>query len=272
MKKTLLLAFICITAILVSNGLAQFSEKTDSQNSSINKKTNAGQPILLELFTSQSCAACPSAEKMFTKMELEQPFKNVELITLAFHVDYRDTLSWSDKYASSLFTQRQYVYDRKFRTGQIYTPQMVMDGDIEFPGSHMVKAIKAAEKLVKNDKADIDLSIKEERLNIRITNIPEHDDATIYLAIAEDGISTRVGKGENAGKELGHASLVRRLNGLKLIASNEKSIEFDTNFQIQPDWKKENIKLVVFIQENGSRIIRGVARIPLEVTNVDRKS
>ncbi|MGI8669184.1 MAG: hypothetical protein ACR2J3_04955, partial [Aridibacter sp.] len=92
-------------------------------------------------------------------------------------------------------------------------------------------------------------------LNIKISNIPEQTGSTVYLAIAEDGLSTR------GNKDLSNVSTVRRLNGLGRIDANQKSFEMDTNFQTEKDWKKENIKLVVFIQENASRKILGVEKI-----------
>jgi hypothetical protein len=138
---------------------------------------------------------------------------------------------------------------------------MVVDGDIEFIGSKMDKAEKAIEKSLKNEKAIVDLSIENERLKVKITNVPKHDYATVYLAIAENGINTRVERGENEGKDLSHVSVVRRLNGLGRIAPNENSYELNTYFQIQKDWKKENVKLIVFVQENVSRNILGVNQV-----------
>ncbi|MGI8542091.1 MAG: DUF1223 domain-containing protein, partial [Aridibacter sp.] len=164
----------------------------------------------------------------------------------------------NDAYASPLFTQRKQVYDRKFQTGKIYTPQMVVDGDIEFVGSKFDRAEKAVDKSVQNRKADIKLSYENERLNIKISDIPDQDASTIYLAIAEDGISTR------GSKDLSNVSVVRRLKGLGRIEANQKSFEMNTNFQIQEDWKRGNLKFVLFIQENKTRNILGVNQINIQ--------
>ncbi len=255
MRKHLFFAFIFITAIFITSSFGQFSETADFLNFSANKNTNSKKTVLVELFTSASCAACPPAEKMLAKLETEQPFENAELITLEFHVGYKDVFGQTDVYASPLFTQRQEVYDRKFRTGKIYTPQMVVDGDIEFAGGNLDKAEKAVKTSAGNAKAEIKLSFENERLNVEISNIPEQTGSTVYLAIAEDGLSTR------GNKDLKNVSTVRRLNGLGRIEANQKSFTMAANFQIQPDWKKENIKLVVFIQENGSRKVLGVEQV-----------
>ena len=47
------------------------------------------------------------------------------------------------------------------------------------------------------------------------------------------------------------------------IGAQEKSAEIETVLTFQPNWKRENLKLVVFIQENESRKIIGVRQIRL---------
>ncbi len=253
---SLISLFVFISASKDSGYVKAFEEPDKLTTNSVEKKA-----VLVELFTSENCAACPPAEELLTKLEREQPFENAELITLEFHVDYKDGFGRKDVYASPLFTQRQKVYDRKFRTGKIYTPQMIVDGDIEFIGGKLDKAENAVGKTIKIDKADVNLSFNNaNRLNIKITNIPEHEDATVYLAIAEGSITTRKRKGENTA----NASIVRRLSGLDRITPEQNSFEMDTNFQIQEGWKNENIKLVVFIQGNRSRNIYGVGMISLK--------
>ena len=226
-------------------------------------ETKARTPVLVELFTSEGCSSCPAAERLLAEFQSEQPFENVELITMALHVDYWDALGWKDRFASPLFTQRQRVYDRKFKTGRIYTPQMVVDGDIEFVGSNRDKARKAISKAVKSQKAAIDIEVKENKLKIAVSDLPRHDDATVYLAFVEDNLSSSIKRGENAGKDLTHVSVVRALNGLGRIGGSEDSFEIETAIQTENDWKRENINLIVFVQENQKRNILGVKRLQL---------
>lgn len=264
MRKLLFIAFICLTSVFVTNAFGQYSVVA-------NENSDAKPLVLLELFTSKSCFNCPPAERLLNQLESEQPFQQAELITLEYHVDHMDTFSRRDKYASPLFTQRQIIYERKFRTGKLFTPQMIVDGDIQFIGTKFDRAEKAVAKTLEKEKAEIKLSIKDERLHFSISDIPAQLGSTIYLAIAEDGITTR-STDEKSGKYLSNVSLVRRLNGLGRIEANQKSIEMDTNFQIQADWKKENIKLILFIQDNVNRNIYAIGRIPLQFTSENHKS
>jgi hypothetical protein len=257
--KRLLILLIIINACVVS-GLSQYKESDNFDTSAPNKPFVDKQQILLELFTSESCAACPPAEEMLMKLEKDQPFQEAELITLEFHVDYRDGFGRKDIYASPLFTQRQQVYDRKFRTGQIYTPQMVVDGNIEFIGTKMDKAENAVRKTLKQSKGVVSLSVKDERLRIKVSDLPKHGFTTLYLAIAEGDITTRNRKDEKAK----NVSIVRRLNALRRIKPEENNFETETAFQLDSGWKKENLKLVVFVQENTSRKIFGVNQIKVK--------
>lgn len=239
------------------------SQKLTSTDKSFANDKSTKQTVLVELFTSEGCSSCPPAERVLAKLETEQPFAEAELITLAFHVDYWNNLGWKDKFALPLFTQRQKAYDRKFQTGKIYTPQMIVDGDIEFVGSKMDIAEKAIKKSLENKKAEIQIDAVDQKLKVKITDIPKHEDASVYLAFAEDDLSSDVRRGENAGKNLKHVSVVRILQAIGRIMPQDKSFELETNLQIQTDWKKENLKAIVFVQENKSRKILGVQQLKL---------
>lgn len=225
----------------------------------------ADRPVLVELFTSESCASCPPAEQNLAYLQTEQPYAGADIITLAFHVDYRDVPGWKDPFASPLFTQRQQVYDRKFRTGNIYTPQMVVDGETEFIGSKLEKAESAINKSLKNDKGRVALNVAGDKLEIRISALPEIEFATVYLAYAEDGLTSSVRGGENAGKTLSHVSVVRSLNGIGMIEPGQRAFELDTVLNIGAEWDREKLKAVVFVQENHTRKIFAVGSEPLSV-------
>ena len=249
-----LILFTACTAQTISVG-----KIVDTNSVSLSKPA-----VLVELFTSEGCSSCPAAERVLSKLETKQPFKNAQIITLALHVDYWNYMGWKDRFSSSLYTQRQRVYDRKFRTGAIYTPQMVVDGSKQFVGSNIKKAEKAINKAAREKKAKIDISLTDRKLGVSISNIPDHKDASVYLAITEDHLKSNVRGGENAGKKLRHVSVVRSLTGIGRIAEVAKSFETQATLQIKKDWKKKNLKVVLFIQENQSRKILGVRRIHFE--------
>lgn len=182
-------------------------------------------------------------------------------MTLALHVDYWNYLGWKDEFSSPLFSQRQEFYAQAFKLGSSYTPQMVVDGRTEFTGSNLGKAANAITEAAKIQKGKIELVEKDGKLTVKIADLPAHENASVYLAIAEDNLVTKVARGENSGKTLEHQSVVRELRVIGVLDSSRKSFETETALQFNQNWKRENIKAVVFVQENASRKIFGVNRI-----------
>jgi|GEM_PF-2017042 len=82
-------------------------------------------PILVEMFTSFNCPACPAADH-YAKGMVE---KNKALV-LSYHVDYWNTKDFTDPFSHFNFTQRQYDYSNVVgeRPGKVFTPQMVVNG------------------------------------------------------------------------------------------------------------------------------------------------
>ncbi len=263
----LLMVFATFLACSLSTGTTA-TESTDVPSVNINPQpenmsNKEKTPVLVELFTSEGCFSCPPAERVLAQLQKEQPNPNAEIITLALHVDYWDNIGWKDEYSSALYSQRQNVYGQAFKLGQVYTPQMVVNGEKQFVGSNLSEANKAITETAKDKKANVELSNADNNLKIKISDLPKHENASVFLAIAEDNLSTSVKGGENAGRKLDHASVVRELKSVGMIMAEQNSFDNSLVVQLQPNWKKENLKFVVFVQENGSRKVLGVNRISL---------
>lgn len=227
-----------------------------SEESKAVSATSQKSPVLVELFTSEGCSSCPPADKNLAVLE-KQSSANAEIITLGLHVDYWNNIGWKDRYSSPLFSQRQEIYGQKFKIDSIYTPQMIVDGTREFVGSNLDEANIAVSEAAKMPKAKIELAMAEDKLKINISAIPAHENASVFLAVAEDNLSTKIGGGENGGSTLQHTSVVRQLIPVGRILSTDKNFQTETALQIQPEWKRENLKFVIFVQENQSRRILG---------------
>ena len=96
--------------------------------------------VLVELFTSQGCSSCPPADRLLG--ELPAAVDGVQVLPLAFHVDYWDDLGWRDPFSSADWTARQNGYARSLGAGRIYTPQLVVQGSADVVGSDRGGAVE----------------------------------------------------------------------------------------------------------------------------------
>src|SRR6202163_2652786 len=88
------------------------------------------RPVVVELFTSQGCSSCPPADALLGELA-----QRGDVLALGFHISYWDGLGWKDPSSRQSSTDRQRAYARLLGRGQVYTPQMVVEGRSEMVGS-----------------------------------------------------------------------------------------------------------------------------------------
>ncbi len=228
-------------------------------------------PVVVELFTSEGCSSCPPADALLARLTEQQFYENAQLITLEEHVDYWDDQGWADPFSSHDWTLRQYVYAGTLKNGNPYTPQMVVDGTVEFVGNHSLKAREAILKAASKAKIPVMLAhgnpkgSGKESFSVKIGKLEgatKSDAAEIWLAVTETGLHSAVTRGENAGEDLHHAAVVRSMRKIgEAKADGETSFAGETSVSLQKEWKRENLRAVVFVQEKKSRRILGAAEI-----------
>src|ERR1700736_5991387 len=116
----LLLAAICVSIVVAKMTAPDVPRKA----------------VVVELFTSEGCSSCPPADELLGHLSHDLSAKNILVIPLGFHVDYWDGLGWKDRFSSAGFTQRQAQYARALKVDGPYTPEMVVDGAVEFVGNN----------------------------------------------------------------------------------------------------------------------------------------
>ncbi|MGH9814613.1 MAG: DUF1223 domain-containing protein [Candidatus Acidiferrales bacterium] len=229
------------------------------------------RPVLVELFTSEGCSSCPPADTLLIRLEQLQPVEGAEIIPLGFHVDYWDHIGWRDRFASADYTQRQWQYAEFFKADTVYTPQMVVDGHTEFNGADARHAAAVIAQASQNGKARVELkllasSAKRATLNAIVSDLVSSNGERpeLWAAITESNLSSQASKGENSGRRLAHTGVVRHLRRLATLGSRpEHAKQFE--LKIDSDWKRQDLRAVVFVQERSSRRILGAAQLPLDL-------
>ena len=119
-----------------------------------NEIENLNPVVVLELFTSQGCSSCPSADVLLKKVSKNDK----SIIALSYHVDYWNYIGWKDPFAKAEFTKKQRAYSAKFYSNTIYTPQTVINGKEHFVGSKvsvMNEKLKQYKKIDSKNKIEL---------------------------------------------------------------------------------------------------------------------
>lgn len=230
-------------------------------------ETQPIRPVVVELFTSEGCSSCPPADALLAKLDQQGRLGNAEIIALEEHVDYWDQLGWRDPFSSSQWTQRQQDYAAAFRNDGVYTPQMVVDGRAEFVGSSQSSARSAIVEASRVTKAEVALSgitvsPQQAHLKVDVKMLPDpaSKEAKVWLAVTESGLHSDVKHGENAGEDLHHAAVVRSLRKIADAKPGEAdAYSGELDVPLDSAWQRQNIRLVVFVQDSKSLHILGAA-------------
>jgi hypothetical protein len=224
-------------------------------------------PVLVELFTSEGCSSCPSADTLLARLEREQPVPAADILVLEEHVDYWDSPSWHDRFSSNRFSARQSAYSTRLLLTSEYTPQMIVDGTYEFVGNDIVQAFHAiaqaagAPKLMLRlsplirDGARVGGSVFVARSSASVHHVD------LYAAVVESVASTQVLGGENGGQTLHHVSVVREMQRIGSLAAKRNSpLKF--SLSLPEDVSAANLRVVVFAQRSGQGAILGAVSSP----------
>lgn len=79
------------------------------------------------------------------------------------------------------------------------------------------------------------------------SRLPAHGPADVLLAVVEDDLASKVERGENRGRTLQHAAVVRKLGRVGEIAGAAWLGE--ARLALDPAWRADSLRLVAFIQE-----------------------
>jgi hypothetical protein len=202
--------------------------------------------VLVELFTSEGCSSCPPADAVLERLHREQPVPGVELIVLSEHVDYWDNLGWKDPFSDGRFSDRQSEYGSR-----IYTPQAIVDGRIDVLGSDQAGIVRAATSAARDPHGTLHLARTPSGVRISVAGLSGHSDAPVMVAVVEDGLISKVARGENAGRTLPHTAVVRALREAGRIPAGAAQWSAEVPVPLEVSWKKARV--IAFVQDGRSR-------------------
>lgn len=179
---------------------------------------------VVELFTSQGCSSCPPADRVIYELAKEN-----DVLALAWHVDYWDYLGWKDTFASSENTRRQQAYAVSLGKSSVYTPQAIVNGRIDVVGSRGIAVRETMATMRDKDlgpTVPISASVSSGMLKISVDATEEAADTTLWMVYYTDHAKVEVLRGENAGRELGYANVVRDIEMIGMVKDRMLQTEF----------------------------------------------
>ncbi len=214
----------------------------------------AVRPVVVELYTSQGCNSCASAQALAAKLTQRRP----DVLLLSFSVTYWDMFGWKDTLATPENTDRQKAYAAALRRGGVYTPQIIVDGIKDVPGSREESVSFALElaTIVRDDgmqpdedapsvshkaapisdvafvagarvktlarsawSTEVNLSDRKRNVRLVIEHAPgaaKHTliDSTIWLFRLRSSVTVKIGGGDNKGQTITYRNVVSDIENL----------------------------------------------------------
>ncbi|MFB2531232.1 DUF1223 domain-containing protein [Paracoccus sp. p4-l81] len=219
--------------------------------------------VLVELFTSEGCSACPPAEALLGDLA-----RRDDVLAVSFHVDYWDYLGWPDPFAKPAFTSRQRAYARRDGTRTVFTPQIVVGG---VAGATAPRPAQVSREIARlSDDLSVAGHVVTAAGRHRVTLLSDHAlrvPADVIVARLDRQVETEIRSGENIGRSLRHVNVARDWD---LVAqwSGEKPLLLD--IATEASARRGEI-VAVIVQERlkgpGGRNLPGAVLGAIQVTD-----
>ena len=223
------------------------------------------RPVIVELFTSQGCAACPPASSLVSRLAMEDE----NIVPFIWAVDYWDYLGWQDTMAIEGGVERQEDFNRSMEKNGVFTPQVIINGAVQTIGSREGDIRTLIKEQTEADVAMLDVGLKGglENLSLNIGGIKASSgEAVVTLIWFKDRETVRIASGDNRGKLFHYTNVVRgvhNLGTLNTMAPNQQSflsipIGFDALEMLDANC------IAIMVQESVGGKIIGFTKITLD--------
>jgi hypothetical protein len=233
-------------------------------------KEAAAGPVVIELFSSEGCSSCPPAEAFVNELSASAEAKSGSLIILSWQVDYWNNLGWKDPFASPEATRRQQNYARVMEIRStpgagVYTPQIVVDGTAAMVGSDR-SSVRAAIEKAKGDARRVGVTASVlpraagEPIRVKTSVTDATGETVVVAALVENGLVSKVMRGENVSRTLKHERVVR-------ASATGKAGEDTIQLTIPAGVVEANTSVVVFAQQGTAGAIVGAVECAVGETS-----
>jgi hypothetical protein len=243
MKRLIYVSAILLVILVASNAWKNREGNTREI------ETSPGVFAVVELFTSEGCSSCPSADALFAKLKKE--YNGQAVYFLSYHVDYWNRLGWRDRFSDARFTAIQSEYDSKLGSS-VYTPQAVINGSSQMIGSNASALQQAIQKgLTSGNENKLNFSAKFSANSVLVKYIlsGNFSGQKLKIMLVQNQANTMVKAGENEGRKLDHVNIVRDI----LTISNPKNAG-EATLKLPAELKNQKLSIAAYLQKDNLKI------------------
>jgi len=217
---------------------------------------------LIELYTSEGCSSCPPADQWLSSL-LRAPAVG-QYSSLAWHIDYWDSLGWKDRFAQPQFAARQRALAAAASARVVYTPQVFISGR-DFRGWSSPNQVQALLAKINSLPAQAELQLSMQRVSAQALQLTVsirplvQSPLVYYVALKENNLESQVSAGENRNAALHHDAVVRQwLGPFRLMPKGVTTAQHKIN--LQRDWKTSDLSVVVWVQrQENAEVIQSLS-------------
>ncbi len=222
-------------------------------------KSASRPPLVIELFTSQSCSSCPPADKFLGELATVKG-----VIALSLHVTYWNYLGWKDNFSSRAATNRQKAYRWSLRQSMIWTPQIVVHGRFPTVGSNRAKIGYYMNQVIKDNHPHVAVALaRADGRNLKVTIGAALEKAPrageVYLFLYDNKHTRKIRAGENAGRTITYTNVVREIRRL----GDYKGMDMAVTVSTAGAKGAQRDGAVVLVQQRRVGAIFGAAQLKL---------
>ncbi|MEP6967123.1 MAG: DUF1223 domain-containing protein [Pseudomonadota bacterium] len=208
---------------------------------------DAAHPTVVELFQSQGCSSCPPANANVSAIS-DRP----DILALSFGVTYWDNLGWKDTFATLRYTARQWDYAHSLGHGNVFTPQVVINGRRDGVGADRreLQSLIAA-----GDRGPGGPAVTIRGASVLVSAGPAPGKAADVWLVRYDPriVQVPIKRGENGGRTLPHRNIVRQLTRLGLWAARPETLPI-------PPAADPALRTAILVQSPGGGPILAAAK------------
>ena len=202
---------------------------------------------LVELYTSQGCSSCPPADRWLS--QLRSRIDANRAIPLALHVGYWDYIGWKDPFAKREFNDRQSQLAALNGSRTRYTPGVFVQGrETNWSSGAFDSQLRAvnqrpAAATIKLDNVQTQGGKVGVRAHAELATSNSAKNPRLFIALVQNGISTKVTAGENRGETLANDRVTRAWSGPLPLGTRTISLE-------APATAARDLALVAFVEDD----------------------